>query len=281
MEQCGRYNAVKREKAGEKLARYTFFLDESETYEQGNPANKYFVLGGVIIKSKDYSGIENALRAAKQAVWDNEPGCENYILHEKEVSFASKYYNRTKLDQVAPCNKVFAQKGKTQELYKELSKILVSSHIVTMGVCLAKEALRTAYCGEEFMNNRFSIAIQALVENYCRFLLNRQSSGDICYEFVGEKENAIMQQRLYELKALGTLYYAPRTLQNTIRNVNFVAKKENEAGLQLADFVPNALGRHIAGEKAKNQDFAKNVRSKLYDGGMEDGREKFGFKVLR
>jgi hypothetical protein len=50
-------------------------------------------------------------------------------------------------------------------------------------------------------------------------------------------------------------------------------------GLQLADFVPNTLGRYVAGMKPKNKNFAKIVRKKLYDG-CQDKTYRFGFKVL-
>lgn len=89
-----------------------------------------------------------------------------------------------------------------------------------------------------------------------------------------------IQQRIYELKALGTLYYSPKTIQDHLRDIHFEPRTNNLAGLQLADFVPNTLGRYAAMMKPKNRDFAKNVRSKLYDGGEADGKYKFGFKVL-
>ena len=49
--------------------------------------------------------------------------------------------------------------------------------------------------------------------------------------------------------------------------------------MQLADFVPNTLGRYAASMKPKNKDFAKNVRAKLYDGDAKE-KYKFGFKIL-
>ena len=93
------------------------------------------------------------------------------------------------------------------------------------------------------------------------------------------EQNTKIQQRIYELKALGTLYYSPKSIQDHLKQIKFVPKTENLAGLQLADFVPNTLGRYAASMKPKNRDFAKNVRAKLYDG-EDDGKYKFGLKIL-
>lgn len=54
-------------------------------------------------------------------------------------------------------------------------------------------------------------------------------------------------------------------------------KSENMAGLQLADFVPNTLGRYAAMMKPKNREFSRSIRDKLYDG---NGDKRFGFKIL-
>lgn len=163
-------------------------------------------------------------------------------------------------------------------LYNELSKLFKNTDILTIGVCLDKSELHSCY-GENKLNNQLTIAIQLLIERYCQFLIKNKATGDICYEAMQPNQNTKIQQRIYELKALGTLYYSPKTIQDHLKQIHFVAKTENLAGLQLADFVPNTLGRHAAMMKPKNRDFVKNVRNKLYDGGI-DGKYKFGFKIL-
>ena len=130
------------------------------------------------------------------------------------------------------------------------------------------------------MNNQLTIAIQLLVENYCQFLIKNNAIGDICYEAMQPEQNMKIQQRLYELKALGTLYYAPKTIQEHLKEICFLMKKNNIAGLQLADFVPNTLGRYVAMMKPKNRDFSKSIRDKLYDGSVMEGKYKYGLKIL-
>lgn len=255
---------------------YTLYIDESETFNSAG--NKYFVMSGVIISEKNYPAIQREMDILKQKVWNNISGCENYILHEKDISFANFPLNSSKLSAVAGCYHIFTDTGKVQLLYNELSKLFKRSDLHTIGVCLDKNVLFAHY-GEKNLNNQLTIAIQLLIEHYCQFLIMNKATGDICYEAMQPEQNTKIQQRLYELKALGSMYYSPKTIQDHIREIHFIKKSENVVGLQLADFVPNTLGRYVAGMKPKNKNFAKIVRKKLYDG-SQDKTYRFGFKVL-
>lgn len=164
------------------------------------------------------------------------------------------------------------------KLYNGLSEIFKSTKIATIGVCLNRNRLNHNY-GDKNLNHNLSIAIQILVENYCNYLYSHNTTGNICYEFMQPGQNRQIQQRIYDLKALGSLYYSPNAIQSVIQEIDFQFKKSNICGLQLADFVPNTLGRSTANKKAKHNDFAKNVRRKLYCGNGNEP-QKYGYKIL-
>lgn len=256
------------------MAEYTLYIDESETFN--NTGNKYFVMSGVIIRDSDYLEIENKLNQIKKKIWDNAQGCEKNILHEKDVNFANFRLNSKRLSDVPACYHIFRDKRKVLLLYNELSKLFKDAPLYTIGVCQDKSVLFARY-GESNLNNQLTIAIQLLIEHYCQFLIMNRTTGAICYEAMQPEQNAKIQQRIYELKALGTMYYSSGTIQNYLRDIYFVPKSENMAGLQLADFVPNTLGRYAAMMKPKNREFSRSVRDKLYDG---NGDKRFGFKIL-
>lgn len=256
------------------MAEYTLYIDESETFN--NTGNKYFVMSGVIIRDSDYLEIENKLNQIKKKIWDNTQGCEKNILHEKDVNFANFRLNSKRLSDVPVCYHIFRDKRKVLLLYNELSKLFKDAPLYTIGVCQHKSVLFARY-GENNLNNQLTIAIQLLIEHYCQFLIINRTTGAICYEAMQPEQNAKIQQRIYELKALGTMYYSSGTIQNYLRDIYFVPKSENMAGLQLADFVPNTLGRYAAMMKPKNREFSRSVRDKLYDG---NGDKRFGFKIL-
>ena len=263
---------------------YTMYMDESETY---NDDEKFFVMSGVIIKDSEYVHIEDALAAVKRRVWDDDSGCENYILHEMDITYASRPANRDKLNGKREQYRIFVDRKKTDLLYAELTKLFRKSNINVMGVCLPKNFLADEYGGKNNLNNQFTVGIQFMVESYCQFLIRNDAHGKICYESMQDNQNIKIQQRVYELMALGTMHYVPHTIQSRIDGIDFVEKTENVAGLQLADFVPNSLGRYAAKMKPRNTDFSKAIRRKLYDGDENRGdehkrasRSKFGFKVL-
>ena len=197
-------------------------------------------------------------------------------MHEKDVNFANFRLNSKRLSDVQACYHIFRDKRKVLLLYNELSKLFKDAPLYTIGVCQDKSVLFARY-GESNLNNQLTIAIQLLIEHYCQFLIMNRTTGAICYEAMQPEQNAKIQQRIYELKALGTMYYSSGTIQNYLRDIYFVPKSENMAGLQLADFVPNTLGRYAAMMKPKNREFSRSVRDKLYDG---NGDKRFGFKIL-
>ena len=264
---------------------YTMYMDESETY---NDNEKFFVMSGIIIKDSEYGLIEDALSDVKKCVWDGDSGCENYILHGMDISFASRPANKGKLTGKLEQYRVFTDPKKNVLLYTELTKLFRNSNISVMGVCLPKNFLEDECGGKNNLNNQLTVGIQFMVESYCQFLIRNEAHGKICYESMQDNQNIRIQQRIYELMmALGTMHYVPHTIQSRIDGIDFAEKTENVAGLQLADFVPNSLGRYAAKLKPRNTDFSKAIRRKLYDGGESRGdgrkgvsRSKFGFKVL-
>ena len=252
------------------------YLDESETKK--SDGSLFFAVGGLIVKNEDYAALENSLIAIKQLLWIDDTKASSYILHEKDIAFAARA-NRHMINQVPTYNSIFRKKENVTLLYNQMSKLFRLAPITTLGVCLDKQALFNSY-GEKHLNNQFTIAIQLMIEHYCQFLSDTQSTGNICYESMQEEQNIIIQQRMYELKALGTMYYSPTTIQNHLHEIKFVQKSANCAGLQLADFIPNALARHAAGLQPKNQTLSENIRSKLYCGKSGNEKMKYGFKIL-
>ena len=256
---------------------FTIFMDESETY---NDNEKFFVMSGIIISENDYLKVDHDLKAIKNLVWNGRSNCETYILHEKEISFASKRVNRHRLSNIETYNHIFTNNDKVTLLYNKLSILFRNNNIYTIGVCLPKNKEQFEFGDVSNLNDQFTIGIQFLIERFCQFLIKNEAKGKICYEAMEENQNARIQQRLYELMALGTMHYTSHTIQEHLCGIEFVEKRANLAGLQLADFVPNTLGRYAAGLRAKNNGFSRTVRRSLYDGQIPDGKTQFGLKIL-
>lgn len=253
------------------MDKYTLYVDESETFSQLDKSRRYFIMSGVIIQDNEYDDIDKKLKQIKVDMWKNNEA-EQYILHEKDITAAQR-----RNPDIPEHYKIFKSKRNTISLYNKLSVIFKKSNITTLGVCLDKKQLTNDY-GEDHINNQFTIAIQLLIEHYCMFLIENNAIGSICYESMQPCQNIAIQQRIFELKALGTMYYSPNTIQQHIKEIVFIPKASNYTGLQLADFVPNTLGRYVANFRPKNVNFSSNVRRTLYKANCD--KRKFGFKLL-
>ena len=79
------------------------------------------------------------------------------------------------------------------------------------------------------------------------------------------------------------MFYPAKSINKRIKGLEFKEKKQNIAGLQLADFIPNSVGRHVLGKHYNNKK-ERNVKfdiinKKLYDGGIGNVA-KFGLKII-
>ena len=75
------------------------------------------------------------------------------------------------------------------------------------------------------------------------------------------------------------MFYPAKKINSLIKTLYFKNKYDNVAGLQLADFVPNTLGRYKCNKENKSNINFNSVYSKLYDGGI-NMPEKFGLKEI-
>jgi len=79
------------------------------------------------------------------------------------------------------------------------------------------------------------------------------------------------------------MFYPAKAINKRINGITFKGKTENIIGLQIADFIPNAIGRHIL-NKQYNDKKQRNVsysiiENKLYDG-FVGNKNRFGVKII-
>ena len=252
------------------MGQYTLYLDESETFN--NSHNHFFAVGGVIIENTQNSLVEADLTTLKSKLWEGDHNSSGYILHEKEITEAKRYGHAKN-----PCYNIFRSNTKQNDLYAGLAIILKKYNLTTLGVCIDDASLTRLYPGET--NKHLTIALQMLLENYCHYLGQMNSTGDICYESLLDPGNQELRQRFYELEALGTMYYTSHFFQTHIGDIRFEGKTKNLVGLQLADFIPNTFARTCSKAKAKHDDFKKIVLRQAYDGGIQN-KQKYGLKLI-
>ncbi len=256
------------------LSQYTLYLDESEI--PSDNGDRYFVIGGVIISNEYHENkIVPELKQLKKKIWENDTDYASHILHELEINNVF----RGDLKDAKEYNLIFKDnKEKYEQVYRGIYHILNDRNVYTIAACINHTELEKHYAKEE-MNDRFAVLIQIIIENYCHFLIKHKSTGDICYESMMKSQNEKIERRFCHLKSIGTMYYSSSKVISLLKNINFVDKAANCAGLQLADFIPNALGRTQASKYPKYKNLPKIIKKRLYHGYM-GRKDKYGFKII-
>ena len=261
---------------------YTLYLDESEIPikdENDKEINKLFVIAGIIVKNTYHDNeLTNRLNTLKDSIWDKkkyELKRHSYVLHEMEVTFA-RYGSFGKIKHKH--HRIFAKPSKYKLLYHKMSNLIKNCDIVTLGACIKQEELHNIYhCNT--LNDKKSILMQIIIENYYHFLIECDSTGTICYESMPENQNAIISKRFQNIQNTGTMFYPAKKINSRIKELVFVEKDANVTGLQIADFIPNTLGRVECDKNSKSEENYKSVHDKLYDGNRKMV-EKFGLKII-
>lgn len=256
------------------MAEYTLYLDESETANVNKITNirenETFVIAGLICKNDYHDTILNdRVNAIKNRIWNRNNNDDKYcdkILHELEMSRAIKHQFK---DLKCEYNKIFKNKHIYNFTYDMVADIISSEEIIIMAVCIDNDNLNKQYDMSK-LNDRFQIAMNMIIENYYHFLNNVEGTGIICYESLPENQNEQIRKRYQGIKYYGTMFYPAKAINKRIKGLEFKNKKDNIVGLQLADFLPNAIGRHIlnktySNKKERNIPFYV-IDTRLYDG---------------
>ena len=179
---------------------YTLFLDESEI-PITDEDNKLFVIAGIIVKNEYHdTKLTDSLNEIKDAIWDKPKDVtqrRSYILHEMEVTSAH-YGHFGKLKH--KYHRIFAKSSKYKLLYEKMSDLIQNSEIVTIGACIRQKELYNLY-NQSTLNDKKSILMQIIIENYYHFLVEHDAIGTICYESMPEKLIA-KSKGLFSLKKI-------------------------------------------------------------------------------
>lgn len=255
------------------MDKYHLYLDESETHINGT--NRIFCLAGIIVKEDDFNTVlKPRLDNLKQQVFHDLTNPTDYILHEKDIRSAQK----NKMKNINPEFRRFKQAHYSRMLYNELEQIVQSSSCKVIGSCIHMDDLNKHF-NKKIVSQNYLIAFQIILENFCHFLERVNGTGHVFYESRDEKPDSIVRMQFNHVKAMGSMYVNPYAMQRHIREIDFPNKLENNAGLQIADFIPNPFARKVLEKKQYKFNIYKTLRLVRYDGGIYKGN-RFGIKVM-
>lgn len=271
-----------------KQKQYTLYIDESETSNSNN-GQPHFCMAGAIINDREYEIVENEVNNLKRSIWNDCTNPETIILHQKNIIDASK--GRLNVSRF-PEYERFKSKEFRRQFYSEFSKIFDCGKIQIVGGSIDVDYMERHYDVQkpngagnitQYRNqtNKYLITLQLLLENYCHFLTVHNAKGRIVYEHIGEIDNERICSKFYQIKLMGSMYMTKEAMHNHLLGINFVKKDENNAGLQIADFIPNAFARDHAqfGQLDRNDVLIRKMKYYRYDG-LKRNQDRFGIKFM-
>lgn len=266
---------------------YTLYIDESQTSNNGGCP--HFCMAGVIINDRDYSLVENQVNDLKRKIWSDNANPESIILHQKNIFDAS----RGRLDiQKYPEYGRFRSKTFRKSFYVDFSKVFDCQKISIVGGSMNVNYMERHYnikkptphgTPDEFRNetNKYLITLQLMLENYCHFLAFNNAKGRIVYEYISEIDNERITSKFYQIKLMGSMYITKQAMEEHLLGINFVKKEKNNAGLQVADFVPNAFAREYAGFGQLDADTTLINKMKYFRyRGVDGNQDRYGVKYM-
>lgn len=281
------------------MEEYTLFLDESY-----NNTDDLFCIAGCIIKNTDIDAVSDKIEAIKEIIWTQEEIKElSPILHSNELNIAYKNRNNRNISKYTKgAYTVFNNKNKDeivscyQNVYTQFSLLMKNQEITTL-CCIIDRKKFLSYYGipglVRLIDDWYDIAMQEILEAYTHFLCKVNGIGSVIYEArtnSADTRSSSLDNKMFhnfckvKVNGKGVQYLTNRTIYEHIRFFNMVTKKQNFAGLQLADFI---AFNYIKWYKRKNNErteFMKRIHRAAYNGNHDleqiDLRACWGVRIL-
>jgi Protein of unknown function (DUF3800) len=238
------------------------FLDESGDHNLAvvDPNYPLFVLGGVIIEKEYAEGdLVQELNSFKRQLF----GTDQIILHTADIVRNRNGFERMK------------EKAFREGFFSGLNDLMHRLDYMVVACVISKEDHLSRY-GVAALDP-YLLSLDVLVERLC-FEIGGTANGGV---IVAEYRDPVLDRQLeiawLNLKVQGTRFISAAEITRRVIGLNLRSKRENVAGLQLADLIVSPIGRHVLG-KPDREDF-RIVESKFRKNwkGVYDG---FGLVIL-
>ncbi len=242
---------------------YHFFLDE--TGDHGltyvDPNFPLFLLAGCFFSEAELKKAEKEINDFKIDFFKTK----EVILHSREIRKCEGAFQ------------ILFDLDLKKKFYERLNKIVLKMNFIIIGSGINKEEHIKKY-GKD-AGNPYNISLAFVIERliFCSDEKNN-SKVDIKIEKRGKKEDRQLLEQYNRIKDSGTYYVSSERFKNRISGFDFVAKRDNIIGLQIADLCAYPLARHVLNSEEPYIPF-EIIQNKIYCNSF--GKyQGFGLKVF-
>ena len=243
------------------MANYFLFLDELKS----NSQYKHFCIGGCFIEESYYrEKIVKQVAALKNDIF----GKTSVILHENEIRAYRCKFNALKKDN-----------EKEKKFWEMLGKIYTDNDIHTLCAGVHVDNLKKYYPSKNEKDSEYYIALQIILENFVHFLIDAKGTGCVYFESRDIQSDFELYEHYNMIMENGTLFLSSELMKKHLRCISFPLKRDNNLGLQLADFIPNPVARYFQDEQQRELNIFNEIKEKSYNGNI-DRNDRFGLKKV-
>lgn len=215
---------------------YTLYLDESMLRSP-----KMFCVAGEIIKNSNEKKVTNSLNDLKKYFWNKYPQPEKIVLHQTDIRNVQKNFEVYKNNPY----RVFGKFRNVKTIFIEVGNIINTYHLPILGCIIDTDFIISNYGLTNYKSSCYYLSLNSIIDSFTHFLTTNNDKGNIVIESLANNVNAASDEEIkkhfFKIMSYGTKHYSAKKLQQKISSIDFYPKKSNNAGLQIADFIPEAL----------------------------------------
>ncbi len=244
---------------------YHLFLDETGdhglTYIDAN--FPLFLLCGFIISDSDLQALTREIDKMKQKFF----GTSYVILHSRDIRKCDGAFQ------------ILFDLSIKQAFYKSLNQILAGANYHLICSAVHKEKHIKKY--GKSAGDPYSLSLSFILERLIFLIdsISRNTTVKIFVEQRGKKEDRRLLAHFNSIRDSGTYYIRTDRLRKTLISFTFHNKRENVAGLQVADLCAYPIARHILNPEEPSIPF-QIIQEKLYKNLKTGSYKGWGLKVF-
>lgn len=244
--------------------KYHFFLDETGDHGLSFIDSNFpiLLLAGCLFEKPEYDRVVSEINAFKREFF----GTESVILHSREIRKCEGVFQ------------VLFDLEVKKRFYEKLNKILSTAQFTIISVAIDKQKHIEKY--GKIADDPYSICLSYILERliFCTDKGGDSSTVSITIEKRGKKEDSQLLSHYNSILDRGTFHVNPFRFKFRIENFSMVEKRENDAGLQIADLCAYPIARHVLNSAEPYIPYTI-IKDKLYC--SEKGKvEGYGLKVF-